>query len=56
MRAYLESGAGPEQVAKTLDTTRARVNACAKIGANQDGQSRRREELHEERDRRGLNH
>jgi hypothetical protein len=44
----------PEQVAAELQTTRARVNACAKLGQTRDRLSERREELHSDRRDRGL--
>lgn len=44
----------PEQVAADLQTTRARVNACAKLGQTRDRLSERREDLHSDRRDRGL--
>lgn len=56
VREALSRSADPTAVARDLDTTRARVNACAKIGSVQDRGAERRDELHRERQQRGLNH
>jgi len=44
----------PEQVAAELNTTRARVNACAKLGQTRERLSERREGLRSDRRDRGL--
>lgn len=52
--AVLSSGADAAAVATDLGTTRARVNACAKIGESEERQAQRRAELHRQREQRGL--
>ncbi|HER19969.1 MAG TPA: hypothetical protein ENO14_02880 [Chromatiales bacterium] len=52
--AALSSGADAAAVATDLGTTRARVNACAKIGEAEERQAERRAELHRQREQRGL--
>lgn len=52
--AELASGADAAAVASDLGTTRARVNACAKLGDAEDRQAERRAELHRDRQQRGL--
>lgn len=44
----------PAQVAADLQTTRARVNACAKLRRTRDGLAERRDQLHAARQERGL--
>lgn len=56
VREALSRSADPVAVARDLDTTRARVNACAKIGTARERAAEQRDELHRERQQRGLDH
>jgi hypothetical protein len=54
VREALARGSDPAAVAESLRTTRARVNACAKLEESRDRLADRRVRLHEERSERGL--
>ncbi len=52
--AALARDSDPERVAEELRTTRARINACAKLREGQRRQLEQRIELHQERAERGI--
>jgi hypothetical protein len=54
VRAALARGADPTAVAESFHTTRARINACAKLEESRDRLLDRRDRLHAERRERGL--